>query len=275
MIQNAYLQLSNQYHKKIAVFSDIHYTKNYSVKRLELIYQNLKKNKPDYICIVGDLLDQGNVLEDSISKYIFWNWLQKLANIAPLVISIGNHDVGVRNSKWRYRYPKELLEELSTFPNIHVLDNSVFREGSICFLGYTPPFDYYYKSPVEHPELYKEDIKQKISSLIPKDGYHILLCHTPVYVTHPSILNTKSLQTINLVLSGHMHNGIIPISIRGNYGIIAPSKTFFPKYARGNFKIEGLQYHISGGIITFSNVSPKLFHLFNPLFPIHIEYITI
>ena len=275
LIKNAYLQLSNQYHKKIAVLSDIHYTKGYSLKRLELIYQNLKKNKPDYICIVGDLLDQGNALEDSVSKYIFFNWLQKLAAIAPLIISIGNHDMAVRKQKWQYHYSKEILEELSQLTNIHVLDNSVFQDKSICFLGYTLPFDYYYQSPIEHPELYEDDMEQKIFSRIPKDSYCILLCHTPIYVTHPSILKAKCLQKINLVLSGHMHNGMIPIPIRGNYGIISPCKTFFPKYARGNFKIGKLQYHISGGTITFSNVSPKLFHLFNPLFPIHIEYITI
>ncbi len=274
MIKNVNLQLSNIYHKKIAVFSDIHYVKGYSLKKLECIYQNLKKNKPDYICIVGDLLDKGNVLEDPLSKHLFITWLRKLSKLASVIISLGNHDVAIYTSHWEYRHPKELLEEITQIPNVHVLNNTVYQDNHICFIGYTPAFSYYFKSS-ENPDSYIEDFKEKILSVLSKDNYNVLLCHTPIYVTYPKLTSDSLFSSIHLVLSGHMHNGIIPISLKGNYGIISPCKTFFPKYARGNFQIGNTQYYISGGVITFSKVSPKLLHLLNCCFPIHIEYIEI
>ncbi len=274
MIKNTNLQLSNQYQKKIAVFSDIHYTKNYSNKRLESIYQNVKVNHPDYICIVGDLFDQGNILEDQVSKYRFINWLKKLSNLAPVIIAIGNHDCMIYSVKREYRYPYELLEEISLLPNIHVLNNTVFQDQQICFIGYTLPYEYYYNDH-EDSNKYASDFYETISPLLSKNTYNIVLCHTPIFMTDSSVTNMDCFRSINLILSGHMHNGIVPITIPGTYGIISPYKKFFPKYARGNFQINQVQYYISGGIIAFSNLSPTILHPLNVFFPIHIEYLSI
>ncbi len=273
MIKSTNIYVSSDQHKTLALISDIHYTKNYSEKRLEEVYENLKYNNPDYICIAGDFLDQGNVLEEKESREIFYNWIKKVAKIAPVIISIGNHDVGLKRKKWSYYVPKENIDQLNSFSNVHVLDNNSVVIDCICFLGYTLPFIYYDQKPHEQVEPYVSDIDQKLKTHLRKDYFHILLCHTPIYATHVQVCATEVLKTVDLVLSGHMHNGIIPFHGKGNYGLISPSKKIFPKYAWGNFKIDRTQYIISGGIIAFSKMSPFIFHFFNCFFPSHIEYI--
>lgn len=272
MIKNSYIKLSCDKNITLAVFSDIHYCGKYAQKRLESIYMNLVQHQPNYICIVGDLLDQGNVLEKQLCKEKFISWLQKLSTIAPIIIAIGNHDVTV---KQHYYSPKKFVEILSTIPNVYVLDNQAVKFDSICFLGYTPPYTYYGQKPYECAQKYVNDIDQHLKKFVNESKYTVLLCHSPIYVTNSEVRKTTVLGSTNLVLSGHMHNGILPISIPGNYGIISPCKKLFPKYARGCFKLEKTTYVVSGGIITFSDVSPKILHPFNFLFPIHIEYITL
>lgn len=271
MIKNTDITVSSSQHKTLALLSDIHYTKNYSKKRLKEIYFNLKKYNPDYICIAGDFLDQGNVLKEKISKDIFLTWLQNISKIAPTIISIGNHDVAVMGRKWNYQFPKAEIDTIASIPNIFVLDNDSIVKDDICFLGYTPPYIYYDNRPHEQVEPYIDDIDQKLKSHLKKDCYQILLCHTPIYVTHPKVRETEVIQSVQLVLSGHMHKGIIPL--KSNYGLISPWKKFFPKYAWGNFTIMKTQYVVSGGVIAFSKVSPIIFYPFNFIHPPHIEYI--
>lgn len=240
-----------------------------------MIYDNLLKHQPNYICIVGDLLDQGNVLENRSCKETFILWLQKLSTIAPIIISIGNHDITVKYPKQHYRFPKEIVEELTDIPNIYVLDNQAIIINSICFLGYTPSYEYYYQKPFECAKKYINDIDQHLKCFIQKNSYSILLCHTPIYVTDSEVRRTTVLDSVDLVLCGHMHNGAIPFDIPGHYGLIAPCKKLFPKYARGYFKLEKTSYVISGSVITFSDVSPRFLHRLNVIYPIHIEYITL
>lgn len=275
MIKNTAITYSNYKNITLAVFSDIHYCKNYPRKRLDAIYRNIQEYSPNYICIVGDLLDQGDVLQDESCKEEFIGWLQQLSKIAPILIAIGNHDVTLhKNGRCQYYYPKELLE-IGKYSNIYILDNSCIILDSICFLGYTPPYSYYENH--EKVDIYQSDIDTQLGSIFSKNCDTscdtILLCHTPLYVIHPKVRQTSVLCAVRLVLSGHMHNGLIPFSCRGNYGLIEPFKKLFPKYARGSFQLDHIHYLISGGVITFSNLSPKWLHPLNAWYPIHIEYV--
>lgn len=273
MVSSMDVFIPSKLNKTLALISDIHYAKNYPMKRLQSIYEDLKYHEPNYICMVGDLLDQGNALENIEDKKIFLDWLKMVAQIAPVIIVFGNHDIGVRGNGWIHYDVKENIKELSLISNVYVLDNKAITMNHICFLGYHLPFDYYDKKRGEQVELYQADIDQKLRLHLKKDCYPILLCHSPIYVTHPKVRETEVLKSVQLVLSGHMHRGIIPLHIKGNYGLISPSKKWFPKYAWGNFSIGETQYVVSGGILTFSNVSPSIFHPFNWIYPPCVEYI--
>ena len=260
---------------KLAVFSDIHYTENYPIKRLKVIEESLRANHPDYICIIGDLIDQGDVLENSQCRDYFYDWLRRLSLIAPIMIALGNHDMGIYHSKWYHHYPKEIIEEIGSMPNIYVLNNRSIIKESILFLGYTLPFSYYDIDNKENVEPYIDDIDTQFKNIMQNNKFSILLCHTPIYVTNDMVCKTNVLKSCQLILSGHMHNGIVPFSGLGHYGLISPWKKFFPKYARGYFQLDKRNYVVSGGVIAFSKVSPRIFHCFNCFFPIHIDYLMI
>ena len=78
---------------------------------------------------------------------------------------------------------------------------------------------------------------------------NVLLMHSPILIGEKTI--KKELSKYDIVLSGHMHNGVVPPILDelfdNNIGIIAPNKKVFPKYARGIIKKDNITV-ISGGV---------------------------
>ena len=85
--------------------------------------------------------------------------------------------------------------------------------------------------------------------------FNILLCHTPYPITQLS--DVKLFNECNLILSGHMHGGVVPNLFRGLFksrGIFSPvksSRRFFCKDMYGYIKEKNLI--ISSGIIKLSD----------------------
>ena len=73
---------------KIGLISDIHYYPDYNTKIFTRITNQLKMNKPNYLCIAGDILDTTKYLE--LDK--LFNWLNELSKICPIIAVLGNHD---------------------------------------------------------------------------------------------------------------------------------------------------------------------------------------
>ena len=80
---------------------------------------------------------------------------------------------------------------------------------------------------------------------IDSSKFNILLSHNPVY------LKQYSKWGADLVLSGHMHGGIIRIPIIG-VGILSAEKSLFPKYDDGKFKKGDTTMIVNRGIGTSS-----------------------
>ena len=70
--------------------------------------------------------------------------------------------------------------------------------------------------------------------------YNILLAHNPTYFEDYAKMNP------DLVLSGHLHGGLIRLPFLG--GVIAPSLQLFPKYDGGRFEYEGSTMILSRGL---------------------------
>ena len=103
-----------------------------------------------------------------------------------------------------------------------------------------------------------------------------LLLHNPTVFESKTI--PEDMFGIDLVLSGHMHNGCIPIGLdkvlKTHRGLIYPSKKLFPKFARGFVHFKNFDLVISKGVTTFSKTS-KFFQKLNFLFPQNIEILDI
>lgn len=243
---------------KIVHISDIHFAHNYKIKRLEIIKKKIEKIKPNYICITGDLIDIYDVVNDT-NFTDFTNWLNELSKIAKLIISIGNHEyVKIKNNCYGKTSDIEWVKKLKN-DNIIVLDNEVYNDLSITFIGYNPEYEYYYKYLEKDPLSNNNEISKLINKA--KEKYIILLLHTPMLILYnDNYKNIRDFNKIDLVLCGHTHGGLIPSFVPGNFGIISPSRELFPKKVRGIFYLENCRVIISSGVMKLSRKS-KLTYL--------------
>lgn len=242
---------------KIAHISDIHFAHKYNIKRLEMIKNKIEKIKPDYICITVDTIDLYDVVGDTnfpdLKKF-----LNDLSEIGKVIISIGNHEY---IKMLDYGFGKtdniEWLKKLKT-EKIIVLDNEIYEENNISFIGYNPDYEYYYTYKEKKPDKYNKELEKLIDKS--KNKYKILLLHTPTLLLRKDNYKViKGMNNISLTLCGHTHGGMIPSFIPGHFGIISPTREFFPKNIRGIIKKHNNTIIISSGIMKLSRKSKITF----------------
>ncbi len=257
-----YSVLAEGINKKILLLSDIHYCNDKEKSYLTEVLEEVKKIEHDYLCISGDLLDNGNVKD---SDWLL-EWISSLAKISKVIIGIGNHEQASDAKKHEYAFDRVLYNKMGRLRNVRVLDNSAYVDGNIRFIGVTLPLDYYYQ--------YKESknyFVKYINNIFPsayKDKYNILLCHTPIPFTDKSIMNKMPFfSNVPLVLCGHMHGGLLPKFLwkigRGR-GVVGPFHRIFPKGSYGLFQSGESLIVVSSGITKISQV--HFLSLFNVLF---------
>lgn len=268
----------------IALFSDIHYCSIVSKNKLNQIYNSLKENKPDYICIPGDIIDSNETLLDDKHMTFFYKWIKKVSSLAPTLFVLGNHDILKTMGLFKsdiYAYPTEFINNLQNIPNLYFLDNNRITINNINFYGYNATYKYYRSSKgKENINLLIEDFNKNLEINKDDNNYNILLFHSPIKIINDKSINSiKNLDNIDLVLTGHMHNGLVPNFmdklLPKNIGFVGPYNTFFPKYARGIVKKENITLVISGAITKFAKCGPRFLTIFNHFYGSQIEYISI
>ena len=96
---------------------------------------------------------------------------------------------------------------------------------------------------IEAERFYKADKKK----------YNILLCHTPRNLVRNGLIceDIDCLKGFNLILSGHMHAGLVPKSLRSDkYGVgfVGPHATVLPEYAYGLVVNKRIATLTTGGV---------------------------
>ncbi len=286
-VEKKYQLTSNKIKKsvKIMLISDLHISRKTKKAKINKIIDVANKEKCQYICISGDLVDGVNTFDDEHAKQLIFDFVKELCKISKVIISIGNHDVArVINNKFHNKLVNEALpsffNELRSVNNVKVLDNEMYCDGKVNFIGFTPSYNSYLE--LENSlDLFLNDMNSFYFKLSP-NKYNILLCHSPMYPFDDKILNNaQMMDDIDLVLSGHMHNGMVPPIIdrawKGNRGLVTPYKQLLPKDVptRGIKEKRGKHLIVSGGITKLSASSPTYLRPFNHLFPMNIEIITI
>ncbi len=275
MIKNNEYTIINQKIKKetkIALLSDIHFSKQLNQKYQTQILENLQKNHPDIICVCGDIMDSNNEVKSQNSQEELKQFLTKISQISPIVMVYGNHDevkrTGRKEKKGSKKYLKEIVKEI---PHCTLLDNEKATIKSINFYGIYLPYSYYYNKKHREDTTILKKYYQELQ-ISPSKHYQILLCHTPL------LLHQLKHSNIDLILSGHTHNGLMPTwlenKIQNTRGLLSPNLRLFPNYTRGKTKYKHTIHIISGGIIKLSRISTPLSFI-NFLFRPHIEYITL
>ena len=262
---------------KIALISDLHYYNGYNLKIFTTIIKQIKKNKPTYITVIGDILDSSNTYNfDKLHDFF-----QQLASIAPVLIVQGNHENKAGYIKnWYYEENHKLIQCLTQINNVHYLDDSTWTDNNITFYGFNLSYNHYEEELESYDSFVKEINNLKCE--LPNQTYNITLFHSPTNIyTFLKNNPTHNLYKSDLILSGHMHNGCLPFIIsyplnkifKSSRGLIGPNYVLFPKYAQGRVyeKKEGYIYE---GITKLSK-STKYFHALDILFRKKVEFITI
>lgn len=268
--------LSSKKLKKDITFihiGDIHYNETTSTKKLEYIKYAIEDAHPDYIFITGDLLDRPKITKNKEKIKLLVSWLNSLGNIAKVFISLGNHDIILEED---YKF----FNKLNDINYIYVLNNQSYEDENVFISGFTLPTNYYYNIEKHEDEDALLETLQNNFNLVtnlPKKKYKVALIHSPILLSEKKVV--EKLKEYDLILSGHMHNGLIPRIldkiIKNNYGLISPDKRFFAKNTRGKIKTKYYTIIITGGITKLSPSSTKILSKLNGLYPISINKITV
>lgn len=176
------------------------------------VISTLVKENPDFIVSPGDLFDRHPLMDQRHDEFVneMCRRCVKLINIAPLYMSLGNHE--------RHLFDEDYKKIKSV--GVHILDNEYIDLGKFALAGFSSNVDcgasYRRREKLNLKFLYKfEEL----------DKYKILLSHHPEY--YYKYIHDKD---IDLVISGHAHGGQIRIFGKG---LFAPGQGIFPKYTSG------------------------------------------
>lgn len=279
------INISENINKKIILISDIHYSHKFKKEKIDILIQKIKNIQPDFICITGDIIDNIKIIEEEKLKNEILHFLTMLSQIAKVIVSIGNHDQfeliksGFR-CKYRFNDNKKWFEEVKKIDNLHLLDNSIFEIDNICFIGFTPSFNYYENEVVLNNNIIINELNSNLPQIDDKK-FNILLTHSPINILNENTYKETPIKKMNLILAGHTHNGMVPPIIDelipNNYGIFSPNNHWFynAKLTRGRFILHNINLIISGGITKIHECSPKYMIPLNELFPMSIDFIEI
>ncbi|MBO4707524.1 MAG: metallophosphoesterase [Elusimicrobiaceae bacterium] len=164
---------------KIAFVSDTHFGATVSLKRAKNLKQIIENNKPDLIVFTGDIFETN--FKDSIP------FAEVFEDILPgkKFGVFGNHEYyqGLNNARQSFKKAGiNLLENRSeNLEDINIIGINDIRTANI--------------SKQEFENILKREIKQ--------NKFNLLLTHTPLY------FEEAASNGVNLMLSGHNHNGQI------------------------------------------------------------------
>ena len=192
--------------------SDLHISKIKENVNLNILIDTVKKINPTYIIMTGDYFAGHKTLSflDPIESRIFINYLEELKKIAPIVLSLGNHDIKIENEE-ELRNEFFKLEE----KDIHPVDRTkTFKDEKrkINFIGYMQPKIAYSICDLTNKKrkIILDDINKYMPQAIIKGYYNIGLIHLPIVARDKKLLSIDEYPTkkLDLILSGHHHNGL-------------------------------------------------------------------
>lgn len=219
---------------RIVVLGDLHST-FFGEENRELL-ETVQAQKPEYIFLVGDLLDAGR----DFPKNYAAGTAAGLAGIAPTYYVTGNHE-------WAIGDVPELKKILEA-QGVTVLSNqfvTLERGGdAVVLAGIDDPNGY---ADQKSPEALAAEVYAAYG-----DPFWMLLAHRNSYFSEQ-----YSRLGADLVVSGHGHGGLIRLPFTD--GLVSTDRTFFPSYTAGLYEKNGSALFVTRGL---GNSGPT-FRLFN------------
>ncbi len=207
-------------HLRVVVLADLH-NKQYGRENVVLL-EAIDAQKPDAVLIAGDILNAHpkKSLKPAIAV------MEKLSGMYPIFYGNGNHEHRIKLYPETYgnmaQEYGEALEKMSVVPMVNA--HKDVEERNITIYGAEIDREFYKRFTVPHME---ETYLKSVLGEPDKKRYNVLLAHNPDYFPQYAAWGA------DLVLSGHVHGGIVRIP--GWKGVASPNIRFFPKYDGGKF----------------------------------------
>lgn len=206
---------------KIMLLTDLH-NRDITKKLVEIT----KEENPDFIVMSGDMINEKVDGYDN-----FFNLCNELKDYTKYYV-FGNHEENMSDEK-----QNEYIKKLESNTNVILLNNKVLEVNDINIYGFSPEVKYYMASTKE--KISNKYIEDRIGK-IDNSKYNLLISHDPLLYDNYSSIG------YDMVLSGHIHGGIINIPFIG--GLLSPDFTFFPKYYKGVNTFNNTNVIISRGL---------------------------
>lgn len=220
---------------KVVHFSDLHYLRVTNSNTLKKVVDEINLINPDIVFFTGDLIDKDFNLNEREEKELT-ELLDNIKSKYGKYSIIGNHD---------YTKDEELLKKIYTNSNFTLLQNSYdiiySNNNEKLFIGGTDTYSFD-----------KADINKTMEYFNTNEdiNYKIILTHEPDY--SDTIITNYN---IDLILSGHSHNGQINIPFIKKLFLPYGSK----KYYENHYNINNTNLYISSGIGE-SRINIRLFN---------------
>lgn len=223
--------------RKIVFLSDLH--NNRYGKNNEKLFDAVKEQNPDLILIGGDML----VGKADVSTKVAEEFVSKLTEICPVYYANGNHEQRMKIYPETYGTVFQEYKDVLTGKGVHFLENEhvelLWDDCLMQIYGLEIPREGYKK--FKKTILSMEQVTTCIG-LADATKYQILLAHNPIYT------DTYLEWGADLILSGHLHGGVVRIPGLG--GIITPQFRLFPKYSGELTENNGKSVVVSKGLGT-------------------------
>jgi predicted MPP superfamily phosphohydrolase len=253
---------------RCVVLADLH-NKQFG-RSNQVLLDAIRAEKPDGILVAGDMLTSKAGEGYEPAKEL----LEALAVNYPIFYANGNHEQRIKdeipskhhkNMKYNrhdknndgvvWANDKTFIRDYQTplkKSGVEFLENQHVSLGDtgITLYGLEMDHDYYYKT--HRPQMDKTYLTRILGQ--PNQGkYNVLLAHNPEFFSQYEAWGA------DLVLSGHIHGGMVRVPFWGK-GMISPSLKLFPKYDGGRFQEGNATMLLSRGI----GMHTVPIRLFNP-----------
>lgn len=220
---------------KVVHFSDMHYLRVVEEDMIKKISKEINLINPDIVLFTGDLIDKDFNPNDKEKENLI-NMLSSIESKYGKYAIIGNHD---------YVKEENLIEDIYAQSDFILLQNSYDiiygNDNEKIFLGGVDTYSYD-----------KADIDMVMNYFSDNDdiSYKIILVHEPDYAD-----TITSTYNVDLILSGHSHNGQINIPFVKNFFLPYGSTKYYKNY----YNIDNTSLYISSGIGE-SRINLRLFN---------------
>lgn len=221
----------------IVFMSDLH-NKQHGQRNADVL-ADIENINPDYVFIGGDMItscmEHWSGYDDTLA------FIDALSKKYKVVYGMGNHEERLRRKP--NKFPEgaydDLTDRLSKM-GCPILSNEC-EELDFNIRVYGLDLDHKYYRKVVTRKIPDGYLEEKLGAP-DKNLFNVLLAHNPEHFKSYAEWGS------NLVLSGHVHGGIVRLPYLG--GVVSPALKLFPKYDGGEFIEYGSRMILSRGLGT-------------------------